>query len=405
MDYGLFISGRCRNDCGVCCFGAEPGGSQPTFDFYHVGQNEIERKGIENFLESIPNETVRLSGRDPLLNETVVQMVAEQYQGEKCITINPLTFLSLQMNTYASRITTDEAEALLNIGEDNLSQKVQTLVGYLAMFDNIKLSNGNLQGPYPELMGYANQFFDKYIRPEIDKRRGKASEDTYSYQTLDGSFEAGKLVSSEKLNCVGKVREQIESGQLRSPEIRKAKERKSKNHYCQSWYNLYFRKEEGEARLYLALCCTTSMTPYTSYKSKLTLERMAEMEPEKIKSKLEHEGSKMARKVFYMLLERPYVLERHYDIVSYPDKEARELENQFAFYIEAARELIEKRTGNQVDFLRETYVLGRDEAIPCEVCNTVGVMLHRAGISVKEWQRFLQKRLPLRKRIVARFSD
>lgn len=352
---------------------------EPNFHIHHIGETEEEKKGVINFFKSIENDTLSLTGGDPLRNETVLELAIKYHKGPKEIIINPLTFLCLALNKPSDKITEEEAiEIIDKIKQEGLSPEIKRLTHLISKFDIIFESLGSLQGPNPKIKELANRFYKEFILPEImSSSEKKPKIEDYS---VHGRYESGCLVKSnyDNVACVGRLRQLIEEGKFKTKMSVKSTGREPKVMKCREkdTLSLYFKKEDGKARLFFTLCCRAGATPYTSFKTELTLEKMATTTPQEINEAIKDECKKMEETSFHRMLNEP-IKENDYD-------------QRFTKYLKAAETLIKKKTGEDIDIVENTYTLGGGDCGFCECCNTVGVMLHRHGISVSEWHKHLE---------------
>ena len=131
----------------------------------------------------------------------------------------------------------------------------------------------------------------------------------------------------------------------------------------------------------MSTCCNAAFTPYTTFNTGITLEEMASIEPKILRVRLRFGEYQFKQTAAHGLLcNSNYLHER-----------SGTSDKQFSLYIEAAQDLLSEK-GHDIDIAANTYTSYGDDCLPCEACNTVGLMLHKAGISPQQWQDHLEER-------------
>jgi hypothetical protein len=379
-EYSIFPTNICNNNCVIC--GVK---CQPNFNFYHLLKNDSERKGLIKLLSIFEsNDLISLTGGDPLRNPEFMELFIKHFKGRKSIMLNPLTFLSLESGKPANVISEKEAESIINkVSSMGYCDESMRLLNYLSYFDNIGISSGNLQSPNPALSKYAIKLWGKYIfKYLISNTRSRFFFINGSpRQSLSGKFENNKLVRAPKgLKCVGSLRRIAESQEKTPFSIKFNIEMKRKHKKCHTkaksakypLYPIYFNKVNDEVKMFFLPCCEVGVNPYVAYETELTLNKIASLKTEDVKKLFHKELSKMKKSSFFKLLTN-----KNYNL-------------NFKTFIQIAEKMIKERSNQNIDIVSETYTCS-DKCHHCEVCNTVGVMLHRAKITPKEWHEYLEK--------------
>ncbi|MBI4447414.1 hypothetical protein HY643_00385 [Candidatus Woesearchaeota archaeon] len=396
MDLGIFTTSYCANNCVLCCVQGEV-----KFGFHHLGKSEEEVKGLENLIKI--SRGIHLTGGDPLMNPTFLKLITQHKYATKTIVINPLTFLTSIIHKPAKKITNEEASNFISQAEkDGLPEQLEDLCSNLSNFECIAVSSGNLQGPNPEIIGLAKEFFNKTILPKIkanlsETRRRLGKHPFVKYQEVNGEFKNEQLVDVEiflrtpMVSCTGKLRMLVEKNELKQTIFEKNPKIEYKYFACETTpnYTIYFKKEDNQTRMYITSCCKVGVTPYTSYKTSLTLEKIACMQPKEVSRLFKNELEKRKETAVYHLLNNPVQTEKFNNKSVTIDSFNYEI--PFNSYIAAAEQLIREKTGKTVSMKQETYSTKGSEAKCCACCYTTGLMLQRAGISPEEWQSHLEK--------------
>lgn len=396
-DRYLFVTTpKCLNQCFLCCLSTEP-----RAKIYHVGQTDTERKGLKNLFASIdPVANINLTGGDPLRNEVFLEILAS-HEGRTTIQFNPLSILTLELNRSASKITPKDVDHLAKrVREDGFSPRVVRLLDLLSNFSALGISSGSLQSPNPEIMGAAVNFFRDQVHPKITefRRRKSLQYQPLLAQNVSAKFENGAITLGKETRCIGRLRRMIESGEANFTNISRAEDYTIDSGRCNKYktFNLHFERYGDEIFLYMDMCTMVNQTPYTSYRTELSLQQMADMKPEAIQTAIRAEREKMSKRAYFRLLNDPDYLKFKTDSEKSPLEKRKK---QFEIYFNAASELIRQKTGVEADFLSQTYLVNEKIAKSCDVCNTVGVMLYRTGIGPQKWQDYLawiiqESRLP-----------
>lgn len=364
MSYTIFSTGACNVHCVICAIKG-----QPNFNFYHFGHSEQENKAIINFIKMIGGEKIGITGGNPLRNISFLRMVILHHNGKKSIQINPISFLSFELGKPANRINEEEAiNVVNNIKQNGFSSETKKIIKILSEFDSIGLSMGNLQSPYPQLMKYAKELWEQNISQYMKKTVN---------QDVNAIFENSKIKScTHELRCVGNIRSIIEKGEPFFLNPQKSVKIFPKNKPCskidKSENYVYFRRTSKGIKLFLLGCCNVGLNPYIAYETNLTIEDISKIDVKELKCRFEEEKSKMMNSAFYTLLNRP------------------DYDDNFKRYVFLAEKLIRLKTGEGVNIVNNTFAFCK-ECDYCEVCNTIGVMLHRANIEINEWQEFLEE--------------
>ena len=372
--YGFFTTEECANNCRLCTQrGVGRLGS------YGAGKTPEEIKGLENLLDALSPDCIELTGGDPLKNlpflEAVDKKALRNEEGRTRATIimNPISLLTLSLNKSAKRITDEDYSSLSSrLTTHGFSEDLKRALDIVSNFSAIGISNGNLQSPDVYLIQKAMKLFNVHLRPKIAQKGG-----TLGYFTGSGTFRKDVLISASRVCCVGGVLNMIERGEISSRSVRKDQPRYGKRNKCERGAKqLYFKKEEDTARLYISTCCSAGMTPYTSFKTSLTLDGLAEMDKDSIKTIFHADANRHKNSVLYNKLN---------------GFSATSNNAGFTMYVEAAQDLIKEKTGEDVDIVRSSYSF-QTQVFPCEVCHNVGIQLKKAKITSAEWQEYLENK-------------
>jgi len=356
------------------------------FSIVHIGKTGTEKKGIENLFKSIGTEGLSLSGGDPLLNETVLEAAINHSKGSKIITINPISFLTLELKKPGSQITEKDVFCLTEkVQKEGFSQRTKRVLSLLSAFEEIGLSTGDLQGPHPDIVQYALTFFNKFIKPVLLLQK-RPFYNTYSYYIPINYYNLSDVI---EISCVGKIRSDPQSLETYAPMMLQAREIMLKSK-CRRDGSLltYFLANKG-TRLYYSMCCKPGYSPYIAFKSSMTLEAMAEMTSEAISQRMKEENAEFQKTALYNILNHPGF-----------DGENNKPGSPIPFYlyVQSAEELLSQKTAKKVSVLNHTFTFdhaGRAKA--CEACFTISQLLYAANVSFDEWHDFLENKFPAEK--------
>lgn len=380
MPYGLFVTNICLNECIICCAESIPG-----LRFSHVGKTSTEKKGLTNLFLSMDGDGIAASGGDPLRNLPALELIVDNYSGHKFININPISFLTIELNKCGKNITAEDLKNLeLRAKSEGLSKKISNIVRILQQFNEIELSTGNVQSPNPELMQFANFYFENFILEYLPIKINKSK--------INGTFIDHTTTNfSGNVSCVGKIRVLAEQNEFSSEIINTAEGIQSKINCQSSSKNIFFQYMNGENALHYFICCSPGLNPYVTFKSEMSLEKMADMSPIEIKSIMNTEFSNIKSTAIYNLLNYNPCCDIFFggNMFSTPH-------SYFKKYIKLAEEFFEEKTGQKISIVERTLTFNRHKkAKACECCYTVSILFHDAGISVKEWHDHLESKFAM----------
>jgi len=350
-------TGRCVNDCLICC-----DKSNPSSSYYHVGQNEEEMRGLENFLEGCVDLEMTISGGDPLMNLDFLELFLKVHKGDRALVMNPLSFFYLETGKPVSRMRISQLkEVRKNVKKNGFSGEAKRALELIKKFDYIDISAGNLQSPTKSVRDevyelYCESLYDeiKHANPEI-RAVSYFDEASCAY-----SFGEDKKLTDHIAQGIG---------------------RKAKGHKCIPRNDiLCFKLFEGKPYLYFDGCCAAMATRYISHKCSLTIYDMADMDSSKIKEVLDKDCKEMKKTAWFSLLNDCNISAIRLSL----------LEKNFAQYISFAEDILWERAEEliDIDFLTRTF---RNIARPCEACNTVSALLYENGIEPEEWHAYLEE--------------
>ena len=387
MKYVFSTTKKCANSCVIC--GAL---GKPSSNYFHIGQNEKEVQAIRNLITSFGRDELSLTGGDPLMNDVVLREVVSLHHGKKGIIFNPITFLVIELRKNAKCINNSDISNLKDKAAVNgLSEKNREICYYLSRFDSLTISNGNLQAPSPEMMSHALDFYSEFILSEIKKNNSDFNEESVCSAQINGKFESTKLISTNQALCVGRFREYFEknmrlggSGNNMPLFFKKEQPCSEKDELI-----LYFKRSNKSAYIVLDICCSVGITTYFSYNTNISLDDLAQSRPKEIKKMLYSEARKLKSTALYNMLNNPEFnnpSELEKKAWYYPEEKLNE---QFREIVCSSEELLWDNTGTYRSIIDNVYSFGGQKCSECEVCNTLGIMLYKAGISIKEWHDFL----------------
>ena len=388
-EYGFLTTEECANNCMIC---AQQGAGK--LGVYAAGKTPEEVQGLENLMDAITPGLLMLTGGDPLRNLPFLEIVDKKagvnYHGKTKATVvfNPLSFLTLSLGKSAKNITDEDIDVLEEeLKENGFSDYMKRVLEIISKFENIAISDGNIQSPNTGIMKRARSIYEKFVQPKIDIFPD-------SFRT-SAEFENDIFVNTfDTIVCVGKVLDLFKNGKVTPALMRNNVERYDKNFDCCGGYKqLYFKEEDHKVWLYLASCCKAGNTSYTSYRSNLSLEDMTGMEIDDLKSAFDEEVKKQENSVFYKLLNAPQKVLDHKGRgeIELTEIDRVSNEDRFAMYLEAAEDIVREKTDKEIDIVEGTRsFIGKPYA--CEVCHNVGIHLKKAGIKPSEWQEYLENK-------------
>ncbi|MBU0666224.1 MAG: hypothetical protein KKC26_02565 [Nanoarchaeota archaeon] len=322
----------------------------------------------------------------------------------------------MELKKRGRQITESDCKQLTTrLKTKELSKETMNIVNYLSQFEFIGLSRGNLQAPNPIVMNYAKRFFSKRIKPHLSKTN---TED----MSLNGKLVNGDFESISRLSCTGKAKKTLKAGKLKSDKLKSGLRptvRESHTSYSNCFKKektLFFKKEAGEVNLYYALCCSCGVSGYTSIKSRLTVNDLAELKPIKIYNIMNEELDSIDKKVITNMLNTyspedrngPFKTNGKYvtnskeinanigEKTTPKEWSLRTFSEFFSDYLSEAERYIKQKTGKRVSVAKNTYTIS-DEPIRCEACYAVAELLKEAKISPTEWQEHLEDKFGIKK--------
>jgi hypothetical protein len=317
-----------------------------------------------------------------------MKLAADNHQGSNGIVINPISFLVMSLNKRGSQIEKKDVEGLFErVSKDGLPKKVSGLTSILSRFDNITMSLGNAQSPHPDTVAYAENFFDEFIKRDI------GIKPSLHYRRFSVLFSGDAITDfRDEVLCVGKLRELAKNGAYKDKALTPSCTGRKYSSCSGTDFNIYFQRNEG-MRLHYSMCCNVGLSGYVATPSnELTLERMAELDPESIRETMFSERLAMRNTVVYRLLnERKPVRSNPLSSLRATLSEITGYHDNFKHYISAAESLLQERTGKPASVLANALTFKSDGCDSCESCYTAGELLSQAGIAPAEWHEHLEK--------------